>query len=94
MRAKFLQGFGFLRITLFLYRSQHLIEHIDGQLHHMGAVDHFNRLAKELFDGRGVRLGHIHHHFNPLEFGLRTAREPREDLLGTSPLKRRNRSTL
>src|SRR6266496_3519965 len=60
----------------------------------MEAIDHLHRLPKEPFDGRCVRLGHIqHHHCNPVEFSLRTALEPGDDILGTSPLQRGNRAT-
>src|SRR4026207_1959510 len=60
----------------------------------MEAVDHFNRLPKECFNGRGVRLGHIQHHdFNLVEFDWRTTLEPGDDVVSVSPFKRRNGST-
>ena len=53
----------------------------------MEAIDAVPVLAKELVDGRGLRLGHLHHHdLHLVAFGLRTALEPSEDLLGTSSL--------
>src|SRR5712692_2162572 len=57
----------------------------------MEAIDHVHLLTKELFDGRRVRLGHIHHHhFHLVTFGLRTALEPGNNILGTSSLEGRN----
>src|SRR5918992_3479088 len=54
----------------------------------METVDHLHRFAKEFLDGRGVRLGHIHHHhFDPLEFRLPTTLEPSDDILSPSPFQ-------
>jgi hypothetical protein len=57
-----------------------IIEGIDGSFHDMKTIDHLNRLAKEVLDGRRIRFGHIQYHdFNPLEFGLRTTLEPGDE---------------
>src|SRR5712671_1085483 len=57
----------------------------------MEAIDHVHLLTKELLNGRRVRLGHISHHsFNLITFGLRTALEPGQNILGTSSLEGRN----
>jgi len=57
----------------------------------MEAVNHLPLLAKEGFDGRRVRLGHLQHDdFNPIAFGLRTTLKPGDDIFGTSSLARRN----
>src|SRR5438105_13093530 len=57
----------------------------------MEAIDHVHLRTKELLDGRRVRLGHVsHHHFNVVTFGLRTAFEPGNNILGTSSLEGRN----
>src|SRR5712691_9941616 len=58
----------------------------------MEAVDHLHVGAKDRFDGRRVRLGHIQHdHFNLVEFGLWTTLEPGNDLIRASALERGNR---
>src|SRR6266699_1894323 len=89
--AQLLEVFGFLWTELFLHRTQDPVQGIDGQLHHMEAIDHVHLLTKELLNGRRVRLGHIsHYYFNLITFGLRTALEPGQNILGTSSLEGRN----
>src|SRR4051812_37547249 len=88
--AQLLERFGLLCIALFVHRAQDRVKHTHGLLHHMEAVNHLHLLAKEGFDGRRVRLGHIQHDdCNPSEFGLRTPLKPGEALFGTSSLERR-----
>ncbi len=89
--AQLLERFGLLCIAPFLHRAQDLVKRTYGLLHHMEAVNHLPLLAKEGFDGRRVRLGHLQHDdFNPIEFGLRTTLKPGDDIFGTSSLERRN----
>src|SRR5881409_3551683 len=57
----------------------------------MEAVNDVDLVAKDRLDGRKEWLGHIQDdHFNPIEFVLRTALEPGDDLVGTPALKRRD----
>src|SRR2546425_3663038 len=89
--AQLLERFGLLCIEPFLHRAHDLVKRTHSLLHHMEAVNHLSLLAKEGFDGRRVRLGHIQHDdFNLIAFGLRTTLKPGDDLLGTSSLEGRN----
>src|SRR5438876_1482064 len=57
----------------------------------MEAVNDVDLVAKDRLDGRKEWLGHIQDdHFNPIEFVVRTALEPRNDLVGTPALKCRD----
>lgn len=86
--AQFLQGLGFLWIELFLHQTSHLVKRIHRLFDEMETIENLHLIAKDLFAGCTVCLGHIpHHDFHPVAFGLWTALAPGDDLISTSALQ-------
>ena len=54
----------------------------------METINHLDLIAKNLLDGRIIRLRHIQDHdFNLVEFLLRAAFKPRDNVLNSPALK-------